>query len=414
MVCVCWSVAMAETVFTDLADVVARFSAALHAAGAPIGPDRVERFARAITIASPSTVAGLRACAHATLSLSHDDDAVVDRVFDAVFAGYTDPADSRGDPNAPPVQNAPYDRSSSMPSAQRSPAGPPPSAAPTGSRTADGGKAQDTESGRDIDVPSAGSDAERVHHREFGELTPDELTTLAAAMAQLRLATPQRRSRRTRRSATGHRIDLGATLRLARRSGGQPMRLVRQRHRERPRRLVVLCDISGSMEPYARAMLQLLYCAAGARKAEVFVFATQLTRLTPVLAHTLPGLALANAGESAPDWSGGTRIGAAIREFLDGYGRRGMARGAVVLIISDGWETGDAAELGRQMARLSRVAYRIVWVNPRTQSPRYRPLVGGMAAAWPYCDAVVSAHRMGALDDLVAALADPVRRRQLS
>ena len=115
----------------------------------------------------------------------------------------------------------------------------------------------------------------------------------------------------------------------------------------------------------------------------MFVFATQLTRLTPVLARSLPGPALAQAGTAAPDWSGGTRIGAAVTEFLDRYGRRGMARGAVVLIISDGWETGDPAELGAAMARLSRLAYRIVWVNPRTQSPRYRPLVGGMAAAWP-------------------------------
>ena len=113
---------------------------------------------------------------------------------------------------------------------------------------------------------------------------------------------------------------------------------------------------------------------------------------------------LAKAGEAAPDWSGGTRIGAAIKEFNDRYGARGMARGAVVLIISDGWETGEPGLLGVQMARLSRIAHRIVWANPRTQSPRYRPEVGGMAAAWPYCDAVVSAHNLDALDDLLAAL----------
>jgi hypothetical protein len=120
---------------------------------------------------------------------------------------------------------------------------------------------------------------------------------------------------------------------------------------------------------------------------------------------------LARASEAAPDWSGGTRIGAALREFNDRYGVRGMGRGAVVLIISDGWETGDPALLGAQMARLHRVAYRIVWANPRTQSPRYRPEVGGMAAAWPYCDAVVSAHNFQALDDLLAALRSPSSRR---
>ena len=116
---------------------------------------------------------------------------------------------------------------------------------------------------------------------------------------------------------------------------------------------------------------------------------------------------LAKAGEAAPDWAGGTRIGAALRDFNDRYGVRGMARGAVILIISDGWETGDPALLGAQMARLHRIAYRIVWANPRTQSERFRPEVGGMAAAWPYCDAVVSAHNFEALGDLLAALRAP-------
>jgi uncharacterized protein with von Willebrand factor type A (vWA) domain len=182
------------------------------------------------------------------------------------------------------------------------------------------------------------------------------------------------------------------------------MRLARHRLRTRPRRLVVLCDISGSMEPYARALLQLVYCAAGGARAEVFTFATRLTRLTRVLARVPPAVALDRAGRAAPDWSGGTKIGLALKSFLDGYGARGLARGAVVLIISDGWETGDAAVLGEQMARLSRLAYRVVWANPRTASPRYEPLVAGMAAAWPYCDEVVSAHSLAALDDLVAAL----------
>ncbi len=136
----------------------------------------------------------------------------------------------------------------------------------------------------------------------------------------------------------------------------------------------------------------------------MFSFATRLTRLTPALTASSPDTMLAKAGEAAPDWSGGTRIGAAIKEFTDRYGARGMARGAVVLIISDGWETGEPALLGEQMARLSRIAHRIVWANPRTQSPRYRPEVGGMAAAWPYCDAVVSAHSLDALGDLLSAL----------
>jgi len=202
-----------------------------------------------------------------------------------------------------------------------------------------------------------------------------------------------------------------ATLRLARRTGGHAFRLIGRRPATRSRRLVVLCDISGSMESYARAMIQLLYCAAGGAGAEVFTFATRLTRLTPVLARTPPWQALQLAGQAAPDWLGGTKIGTALKEFNDTYGRRGMARGAVVVIISDGWETGDPELLRQQMERLSLVAFRIVWVNPRTKSSSYQPLAGGMAAAWPHCDAVVSAHTVRALDQLAAALADPVRRR---
>jgi uncharacterized protein with von Willebrand factor type A (vWA) domain len=160
-------------------------------------------------------------------------------------------------------------------------------------------------------------------------------------------------------------------------------------------------------------MLQLLICAAAVPRAEVFTFATRLTRLTRQLAGASPAAALERAGRAAPDWSGGTRIGAALKDFLNRYGRRGLARGAVVLVISDGWETGPPEALAHEMARLGRLAYRIVWANPRTQSPRYRPLVGGMAAAWPRCDAVVSAHSLTALSDLLGALADPVRRRPL-
>ena len=131
-----------------------------------------------------------------------------------------------------------------------------------------------------------------------------------------------------------------------------------------------------------------------------------------MLARTLPGVAMQRAGQTAPDWLGGTKIGPALKDFNDHYGRRGMARGAVVVIISDGWETGDPGLLRREMERLSLVAFRIVWVNPRTKSAAYEPLAGGMAAAWPHCDAVVSAHRLEALSELVAALSDPERRER--
>jgi uncharacterized protein with von Willebrand factor type A (vWA) domain len=254
------------------------------------------------------------------------------------------------------------------------------------------------------------SATERLASTDFAELSPAELLLLSGLMRKLTLAMPLRRSRRPQQTPRGRQTDLRSTLRQARRTGGHPLRLARRAPLREPRRLVVLCDISGSMEPYARAMLQLLYCAAGGAQAEVFTFATRLTRITGTLAHVRPGLALHQAGQAAPDWLGGTRIGESLAEFNDSYGRRGMARGAVVVIISDGWDTGDPAVLRREMERLSRVAHRIIWVNPRTQSPEYQPLAGGMAAAWPYCDAIVSAHSLNALDELTAALAHPGRR----
>ena len=163
------------------------------------------------------------------------------------------------------------------------------------------------------------------------------------------------------------------TLRTSLRTGGDPVRLARRHRRVARRRLVLLCDISGSMEPYARAYLQFLTCAAGSGpKAEAFVFATRLTRLTRALASRNPERAIQRAAAAAPDWSSGTRIGDALREFNDRHGRRGMARGAVVVILSDGWERGDPALVGREMERLARLAYRIVWVNPRVGARRLR------------------------------------------
>ncbi|MEV6926765.1 VWA domain-containing protein [Dactylosporangium sp. NPDC051485] len=367
---------------TSLADLVGRFGAALHRAGLPVGPDRAARFAQSITLLEPRTVDELHRCARATLVSDPAHFEILDAVFDAVFRGYEDIAEFRGDLNA---AGATTHSKASSPSLS----------------DGSGGSSQVVE----VPVGMAGSAAERLAGRDFATLSEEELARLAELMRHLRFATPPRRSRRFRPAADGRLVDLRAALRRARRTGGEPLRLPRRAHREKPRRLVVLCDISGSMEPYARAMIQLLYCAAGASRAEVFTFATRLTRLTRLLARrTRPALALHRAGQAAPDWSGGTRIGAALKRFNDEHGRRGLARGAVVLIVSDGWETGDPAQVGAEMARLRRLAHRIVWVNPRTQSPRYQPLVGGMAAAWPHCDAVVSGHSLTAVAPLLDAL----------
>jgi uncharacterized protein with von Willebrand factor type A (vWA) domain len=220
-------------------------------------------------------------------------------------------------------------------------------------------------------------------------------------MRELSLATPRRRTRRARRARRGDHLDVRATLRASHRTGGDPVRQIRRRRGMRQRPLVVLCDISGSMEPYSRAFLTFLHGAVGGAGAEAFVFATRLTRLTRALRGHQPDLAISRAVATAPDWSGGTRIGEALQRFNDRHGRRGMARGAVVVVVSDGWETGDPGLMAREMERLHRLAYRIVWVNPRKAARGFVPSAGGMAAALPYCDAFVGGHNLLALSEVV-------------
>jgi len=410
----------------DVAALAAALGVALRSAGLPAGPDRCERLARAVTVMGATTIAELRACALATMVSDPSQVGTFERVFAEMFGV--------GAPERPAVaapQQSMTAEPADTPSGADSPPVPGSGELPPVLRQAD--VSSSSSSGEpDEDMPEApairrvASDTERLAGRDFAQLSPDELRRLAVLMRDLTIALPPRRTRRYRPRKEGDRLDMRRTLRQARRTGGEPVQIARRAVRARPRRLIVLCDISGSMEPYARALLQLMYVAsrspggaggagppwdATRPRTEVFTFATRLTRLTPALSAATPETMLARAGEAAPDWAGGTRIGAALREFNDRYGARGMARGAVVLIISDGWETGDPAVLGAQMARLHRIAYRIVWANPRTQSERYRPEVGGMAAAWPYCDAVVSAHNFEALDDLLEALRSPAARR---
>ena len=222
-------------------------------------------------------------------------------------------------------------------------------------------------------------------------------------MTRIRLATRTRTTRRAQRARRGEHIDLRRTLRGSLRTGGDPIRRAHRKRRVVRRRLVLLCDISGSMEPYARAYLQFLTCAG--KDAEAFVFATRLTRITRALATRSPERAIQRAAAAAPDWSSGTRIGDALREFNVRHGRRGMARGAVIVILSDGWERGDPALVGREMERLARLAYRIVWVNPRVSATGFVPRAGGMVAALPHVDALVSGHSLDALYEVADAIA---------
>jgi uncharacterized protein with von Willebrand factor type A (vWA) domain len=386
---------------TDVAELSVAFARLLHETGVPVSPDRSSRFAAAIDLTAPATVEELYWLARVTLLTDQEDIPLFNRVFDQTFRGLGDVLAGPGRPAVPTpaVRTRP---ATSRPGIRRDMAAPQALGGTTGTSRRAGPEADD---GHEVTVGTSSPD-ERLATTDFGLLAPDELAELYALMRGLQLSPPLRPGRRARRHRSGDALDLRATLRRSRRTGGDPVVAVRRHRPPRPRRMVVLCDISGSMEPYARAYLQFLHASAGARRAEVFVFATRLTRLTSALSLRRADLALARAAEVAPDWRGGTRIAAAVKTFLDDHGRRGMARGAVVVIVSDGWEHDDPAALGEQMVRLRRLAHRVVWVNPRTADDRYRPLAGGMAAALPHCDAVVSGHTATALRDVITALRD--------
>ena len=381
----------------DLATVAAGFGHLLRAAGVPASPERSARFAAAVGLARPTTVDELYWLARVTLLDQHDQVEAFDRVFHQVFGGFADVAGDRGDTAAPrpPSQVRPGPR---VHPRQGSPGGESDVPSPA---TAGGEEREQDDEGR---VLMTASVEERLRHKDFAHYTDEELATLRRLVEELRVVAPLRRARRTSRASSGRRLDLRRTLRHAHRTGGDPVRREYRRRRTQRRQVVLIADVSGSMEAYSRVYLQLLQGAVRGTGAEAFVLATRLTRLSRALATGNPDLALAKAAEEAPDWSGGTRIGAALKTFVDEYGRRGMARGAVVVIVSDGWERADPALLGEQMARLSRLAHRVVWVNPRSAAEQYEPLVGGMAAALPHVDVLVSGHSVGALDEVLTAI----------
>ena len=390
---------MTEQAAGDLATIAARFAGLLRDAGVPASQERSVRFAAAVDIAHPRTLRELYWLARVTLVDDHTQLDAFDRVFRWLFGGFEDVADRRGDLVAPPIPTehrpGPPTPSAGGPQAAESEAGLPAAAPGTPASTEDSGR-----------VLMTASVEERLRHKDFAAYTPDELAMLRQLLESLRLAVPQRRARRTTRAPAGRRLDLRRTLRRAHRTGGDPVRREYRRRRQRPRNIVLIADVSGSMEPYARVYLHLLLGAVRGAGAETFVMATRLTRLSRALAVADPDVALARAAQAAPDWSGGTRIGASLKTFLDVYGRRGMARGAVVVIVSDGWERADPGLLGEQMARLARLAHRVIWVNPRSAAEDYEPLVGGMAAALPHVDEFLSGHSLEALEELVAAIQD--------
>jgi uncharacterized protein with von Willebrand factor type A (vWA) domain len=250
------------------------------------------------------------------------------------------------------------------------------------------------------------SHQEVLRSKDFAAYTHAEFEEARRLINDLRLHGAMRRSRRRRpsRKAEG-RPDLRRTVRRSLRSGGEPIRRAFTEAGGRPRRIVLICDVSGSMEPYSRALVRFLHAAVvGRGRIEAFALGTRLTRITRELSSRDPDAALARAARSVPDWSGGTRLGEGLRAFNDQWGVRGTARGSVVVILSDGWDRGDPALLAEQMQRLQRVAYRTVWVNPLKASPGYAPLAAGMAAALPYVDEFVEGHSLDSLQKLAEVI----------
>jgi uncharacterized protein with von Willebrand factor type A (vWA) domain len=390
------------------ASLSAAFVTALRRAGLSCSPDRAVRLAEALQLVPPTRLERLYWTCRVVLVSTREQLPVFDAVFASAFRRDLDPGEQFGGPAAPAAAPSLGPEASIRPSlADDRAAGNAPTQHPSFRAVASagrGGSGDRSRPGAEAVLAMASAE-EHLHESSFAELSPEEVLEVRRLADRLLLATPVRLSRRTRKSGrSSARLDIRATVRAARRSGSGTTRLLYARRREQRRKLVLLCDVSASMEPYTRIFLSLLQGAVTSSGAEAFVFSTRLTRLTRQLSQRDPDQALARAAAAAPDWASGTRIAASIRRFVDEHGRRGLARGAVVVVFSDGWAQEDPEQVAVQMARLRRLAYRIIWVNPRKAAPLYQPLVGGMAAALPYCDAFVSGHSYTALVELAAAI----------
>jgi len=392
----------------DLAALATAFGHRLHAAGVPVTAERIARFAEVVLLTSPQTTSQAYWAGRVTLLTGHFQIPVYDRIFDEYFRGYVDLVEDTHAPASSPA--SPLEAGERAPretGTQQSAGSPSPITSATPGLDARGESEVE-----EMSMLAAASASERLVARDFSECSAEELALLRQLVERLPLVPPQRRGRRLRRHARGTRLDVRTTLRQAYRTGGDPVRRSHRRHAERPRRVVLIADVSGSMEPYARIYLHLMRGAVRALGSEAFVFATRLTRLTRQLAFGGPDYAYAKVAQTTPDWAGGTRIGTALTRFLDEHGRRGIARGAIVVIVSDGWEIGDPTEVGEAMSRLGRLAHHVIWVNPRSAASEFQPLAGGMAAALPHVDTFLSGHSVRALEDLLAAIREAGERRR--
>lgn len=260
---------------------------------------------------------------------------------------------------------------------------------------------EEPEPGDEAAIRIIASSAEVLRTKAFSDLTEEERARVSKLIRELEVAAPRERTRRTRPSPKGMTFDMRRTLRSSLRTHGEPFERAWRTRRVRSRPLVLILDVSGSMAPYSRALVQFAFAAmAAGRRVETFCFGTRLTRVTRTLRTKDPDRALHEIGAQVQDWEGGTRIGESLKALLDGWSQRAALRGAVVVLCSDGLERGDPALLRAQMARLRRLAHRVVWVNPLKGSPRYEPLARGMAAALPSVDVFLAGHNLESLEQL--------------
>ena len=351
------------------------FARALRAAGIGVTTDRERTFLVAVATVGVDARSNVYWAGRATLTSAPADFAAYDEVFDRWFGGEAITRGQRVDVARPPVTQAPLD-----------------------SGAGEGGDDADS-------VQATASAREVLRHRDVASLTPADRAAAARVFAGLLPRCPQRRARRHVRSSTGA-LDGSATLREQLRRMGEPGRIHHRRRGARARRVVLLVDVSGSMSPYADSLLRLAHAyVRRAEHVEVFTMGTRLTHVTRALTERDPDRALAAAGRVVPDWSGGTRLGDSIGAFLDRWGRRGMARGAVIVVFSDGWERDGPEVLGEQMRRLAALAHRVVWANPHRGKVGYEPVQQGIVAALPHIDDFVAGHSLATFAELSEVIA---------
>lgn len=381
----------------DRASFATALAVRLRAHGVAVGFSGAEDFVRALSLAWPASRSQLYWVSRISFVRRHSDLAAFDAVFAAVFDAATRQRHppGRGD-QAGEVRAA--ERGSDSPgeaSGEPDTAALPWATRPRAIAVAEGVSDSDSVSWERLPV-----DVSALADVPFEQLSAEDMARLGHWLESALRAWPMRRSRRLHPAQRGRRIAIRPTLARSRRTGWEPVELVRVRAVDRPRRVVMLCDVSQSMQPQAGAYFHLMRALALGTDAELFAFATALTRLTVVLAHHSAQTAMEDATSKVRDRFGGTRLASALRTLLNSHHGAAL-RGAVVIIGSDGWDSGPAAELAAAMARLRRRAYRVIWVNPRVCAPGFQPLVAGMAAALPYCDRLLPGDTFGSLARVV-------------